>query len=183
MARMTGWSAEIPSWALPVTVPGVLVLIRGGGMLAYVGPVCAYQAGFEFSLAVSLNPDRADVLMAEFSGLTSTGGMPMPRVCVGFDGVVVDSAGVESWRFIPGQPLLRDCGWSSSVLVGQLNPRHVSRWWVSPLPVAGPVEFTVSLPGRAGWQGSARMDAGQITGAARRSAVLWAEAEPGPDPR
>jgi hypothetical protein len=134
-SHRAGPEAERPSW------------FRERGTLAYIGPVCAYQAGFSFSLAVSLNPDGTGEPGEKFSTQGSAGRMPAPQVCVGFDDVVMDSTGVESWQFTPGQPVLRDCGWTSSVLPGQLNPRHVSRWWVSPLPLAGTVEFTVTLPG------------------------------------
>lgn len=178
---MTEWSDDVPTSVLPVTVPGTAVLIRAGGVLAFVGPVCAYQAGFAFTLAVSLAPADADELRAELSDPDPAGGMPVPRVWVGFDDVVLDSARTESWRFTPGEPLLRGCGWSSSVWPGQIDPRHVSRWWVSPLPVAGPVEFTVTLPGAGQRRGNGRMDAGQIASAARRSVALWPEA--GTDPR
>src|SRR5213080_4592519 len=45
-----GWAAAPPTWALPVTAATTLVLVRQGGVLASVGPVCAYPVGFEFYL-------------------------------------------------------------------------------------------------------------------------------------
>ena len=58
--------------------------------------------------------------------------------------------------------------------------RAESRWWVSPLPPPGLVEFGVFLPGAAGPTGTASMDAAAILEAAGRSRALWPAPEAGP---
>jgi hypothetical protein len=178
-----GWSEIPPSWALPVTVPGPLVLVRGEGMLAWIAPMCAYPTGFLFSLAINLNLGDAGELGIDFDARPPRDQASLSRLWVRFDGAVVDSAEAMNGRAVAGQPVLRDRGWSSRyspVRAGYPSPRHVSSWWVSPLPRAGPVEFAVFLPGAAGRSGSARMEASLITSAARRSVVLWAEPETDP---
>jgi hypothetical protein len=173
-----GWSEIPPSWALPVTVPGPLVLVRGEGMLAWIAPMCAYPTGFLFSLAINLNLGDAGELGIDFDARPPRDQASLSRLWVRFDGAVVDSAEAMTWKAVTGQPVLRARGRYSTVRAGY--SRHVSRWWVSPLPRAGPVEFAVFLPGAAGRSGSARMEASLITSAARRSVVLWAEPETDP---
>ena len=171
------WSKTPPSWALPVTVAGELVLLRTEQMLVYIGPVCAYPVGFVFCLTVGLNP-RSEPRMTFGIGP----GGPVRRLQVRFDGWVADSAARRPVGEVRGEPVLWDCGWRST---GDRhpNPRHVSRWWVSPLPEAGPVEFAVFVDGSEEASGTAQMDAGQITGAASRSVALWAGPGREPEPR
>jgi hypothetical protein len=113
-------------------LPGTLVMIRERGMLAYIGPVCAYQAGFSFSLAVSLNPDGAGEPGEKFSAQDSAGRMPAPQVSVGFDDVVMDSTAVESWQFTPGPPACRRACWPGHGCAisqpGELDRGAVRRW-------------------------------------------------------
>jgi hypothetical protein len=51
-----GWAEAPPTWALPVTAAGNLVLVREGGVLVSVGAICAYPVGFVFYLAIGLDP-------------------------------------------------------------------------------------------------------------------------------
>lgn len=176
-----GWTQVPPSWALPVTVAGELVLVRRAGVLAYIGPVCAYPTGFLFYLTISLHPGRAGDQRIGFDVRSPEERAPISRLRVRFGDEVVDSVASMTGGVVVGQPLLRCCGAHSTVLDGHPHPRQESWWWVSPLPQGGPVEFAVFLPGEAEQSGAARMDAGQITRAARRSTVLWAE--PGTGPR
>jgi hypothetical protein len=173
MPAEVGWSEAPPSWALPVTVPGELVLIRAERMLAYIGPVWAYPTGFGFSLSVSMHPSSD--WRTGFGGRGARPNGPVTRLQVRFDGRIADPAALRSAEVAAGQPVLRDCGWRSTAQEGHPNPRYVGRWWVSPLPQAGPVEFTVFLEGATEVTGSAQMDAGQITRAASRSVTLWAD--------
>jgi hypothetical protein len=97
------------------------------------------------------------------------------RVCVGFsDGQVLDSAADMTAVVTPGMPVLMYSG-GVSALSGTPALRSESRWWVSPLPPAGPVQFTVLLPGSPESAGAASIDAARITSAAERSEVLWPE--------
>src|SRR5215831_13493570 len=54
-----GWAEAPPTWALPVTVAGDLVLVREGGVLVSVGAICACPVGFVFYLVISLDPHPA----------------------------------------------------------------------------------------------------------------------------
>jgi hypothetical protein len=58
--------------------------------------------------------------------------------------------------------------------------RAESRWWVSPLPGPGRIEFSVFLPSAAEADGTASMDAAVIIEAAARSEVLWPGVEAPP---
>ncbi|HEY2441558.1 MAG TPA: hypothetical protein VGI31_00335, partial [Streptosporangiaceae bacterium] len=149
--------------------------VRRADVLAYIGPVCAYPTGFLFSLTICPAPGGAGDAMIGFGAGGVQGRGPVIRVQVRFGGEVVDSAVRGTGRVVAGRSLLRDCGARSTGRVGHPHPRSESRWWVSPLPQAGPVEFAVFLPGEAEQSGAARMDASQVISAAGRSAVLWAE--------
>ena len=176
-----GWAQAPPEWALPVTVAGDLVLIRRGGVLVSVGAVCAYPVGFEFYLTVGLDRRQAagrraavpGDRMLGFHARTPQERESATRVAVGFaDGAVADST-APMRRVTPGEPVLRFAGGDSAI--GSYLPvlRAESRWWVSPLPPPGPVEFRVFLHGAAELDGTASMDAGVIVEAAARSQVLW----------
>jgi hypothetical protein len=170
-----GWSEAPPSWAVPVTVAGELVLVRRADVLAYIGPVCAYPTGFLFSLTIAAAPGGSGDSMIGLCVREGRRPGPVLRVQARFGDVTVDSAARGTGRAAAGQPLLRDWGASATGRVGHPHPRSAGRWWVSPLPPAGPVEFAVFLPGEAEQSGAGRMDAGPIIAAAGRSAVLWAE--------
>jgi len=175
------WAEAPPEWALPVTVAGDLVLVRQGGVLVSVGAVCAYPVGFEFYLTFGFDGGqaagwRAGVpgdRMLGFHARTPQERESATRIVVGFaDGTAADSL-VPMRRVTPGEPVLRFAGGDS--VIGSYLPvlRAESRWWVSPLPPPGPVEFRVFLHGAAGPGGTASMDAGAIVEAAARSQMLW----------
>ena len=175
-----GRAEKPPEWALPVTVAGDLVLVRQGGVLVSVGAVCAYPVGFEFYLTFGFDRGQAagwragvpgDRLLG-FHARTPHERESVTRIVVGFaDGTVADSLSMT--RVTPGEPVLRFAGGDSGI--GSYLPvlRAESRWWVSPLPPPGPVEFRVFLHGAAGPDGTASMDAGVIVEAAARSQALW----------
>jgi len=174
------WAGAPPEWALPVTVAGDLVLVRQGGVLVSVGAVCAYPAGFEFYLTFGFDGGQAagwgagvaGDRMLGFHARTAQERESATRIVVGFaDGTVADS--VSTMRVTRGEPVLRFAGGDSGI--GSYLPvlRAESRWWVSPLPPPGPVEFRVFLHGAAGPGGTASMDAGVILEAAARSQMLW----------
>lgn len=157
---------------MPVTVAGGLALVRQPGVLAYLGPVCAYPTGLLFWVSVSLDPQRLGDRGAGFDAGTRERPPWAPRVQVRFDGMVVDSATRPTGRAAAGMAVLRSCGWRAS---GAASPdaRHDSLWWVAPLPREGPVEFAVFLDGVTEHSGTARIDAGLIVDAARRAMSLW----------
>ena len=178
-----GWAWTEQAYALPVTVAGDLVLAQKPGVLAWVGPVCAYPAGFSFYLTIGL--DRAHVAdrLITFRGHGTAERATVTRLEVSFsDGRIADSAATFSngRQVRPGDPVLRFSGGSSEVRDYHLVPRSESRWWVSPLPPPGPVVFRLFLQGSAESTGTAEMDAGLISEAASRSEILWPGVESGP---
>jgi len=175
-----GWAEAPPEWALPITVAGDLVLARQGGVLVSVGAVCAYPVGFEFYLTFGFDRGQAagwsagvpEDRMLGFRARTPQERESVTRIVVGFaDGTVADSLSMV--KVTRGEPVLRFAGGDSGI--GPYLPvlRAESRWWVSPLPPPGPVEFRVFLHGAAGPGGTASMDAGAILEAAARSQMLW----------
>jgi len=184
-----GWAAAPPTWALPVTAATTLALVRQGGVLASVGPVCAYPVGFEFYLTFGFDtgPDaewRASATRDRLLGFHARRNEEQEsatRVAVGFaEGVAADSVACMHRRPRPGEPLLRFAGGDSVILQSVPPLRAESRWWVSPLPPPGLVEFGVFLPGAAGPSGTASTDAAAILEAAGRSRALWPAPEAGP---
>jgi len=182
------WAAAPPTWALPVTVTTTPVLMRQGGVLVSVGPVCAYPVGFEFYLTFGFDPGpdakwRAwaprDRLLG-FHVRRTEEQESATRVVVGFAaGVAADSVACMHRPARPGEPLLRFSGGDSVIHQSAPPLRAESRWWVSPLPPPGRVEFGVLLPGAAGPAGPASMDAVAILEAASRSRALWPAPEAG----
>jgi hypothetical protein len=173
------WADGPPTWALPVTVAGDLVLVRQAGALVRVGPICAYPAGFVFYLTVSFNPGQVAGRNVGFHVRTPQERASATRIRVTYaDGQMADSAAWMSGEQAPGRLLLRFDGGGSVIRDYFQVPRAESRWWVSPLPPPGPVGFTVFLQGAAEPSGTAAMDADPIIAAARRSQALWPEAAP-----
>jgi hypothetical protein len=175
------WAGAPPEWALPVTVAGDLVLVRQGGVLVSVGAVCAYPVGFEFYLTFCFDRSqtagrRAGVpgdRMLGFHARTPQERESATRIVVGFaDGTTADSV-VPLARVTPGVPVLRFAGGDSEIGSYLSVLRAERRWWVSPLPPPGPVEFRVFLHGAAEPDGTASMDAAAILEAAARSQALW----------
>ena len=169
------WTQAPPSWALPVTVAGALVLIRQADVLACIAPMCAYPTGLLFSLTISFNPRTADNTAIEFYDRGPAERVPLTRLQVRFDGEVLDSAAPRTGRTGDRVPVLRNCGAHSTSLAGHPHPKHESTWWLSPLPPAGPIEFALYLQGESEQSGAAHIDASQITNAAHQSVILRAE--------
>jgi hypothetical protein len=182
------WAEAPPTWALPVTAVGDLVLASEGGVLISVGAVCACPVGFVFYLAISLDPRPAAAWRKRGTGSRVLGfhvrtpqeRESAARIVVGFPGGrTVDSVtgmtGVTS-----GEPVLSFVGGDSVIPAYAPALRAESRWWVSPLPGPGRIEFSVFLPNAAEPDGTASMDAAVIIEAAARSEVLWPGAEAPP---
>jgi hypothetical protein len=175
-----GWGWAEPACALPVTVAGDLLLVRRAGVAVSLGPLCAYPAGFVFYLMIGIDRGRVTNRTVTFWGRSPADQAVATRLRVEFsDGRVADSLVKSRERPKPGDLVLRFSGGTSQIHGYDLVPRSESRWWVSPLPPPGPVEFTVFLQGAAEPSGTARVDAGLITEAAGRSQVLWPGTETG----
>jgi hypothetical protein len=178
-----------PSWALPVTVPGDLVLVREGGVLVTVGAVCVYPVGFEFYLTFGFDPRDGAAWRTRAPGKQVLGfHMRTPgeresatRIVVGFPGgKPADSADMTTGNVGPQEPTLRFSGGGSVIRSNSPVLRAESRWWVTPLPPPGLVDFSVFLHGAAEPDGRARMEAALIIEAAARSQVLWPAAGTAP---
>jgi hypothetical protein len=184
-----GRAESPPAWALPVTVAGDLVLVREGGVLASIGAVCVYPEGFEFYLTVGFDSRDGAAWRTRAPGNQVLGfDMRTPeerdsatRIVVGFPGgKSADSADSMTRNAVPGAPTLRFCGGDSAIRSYFPVLRAESRWWVTPLPPPGVVDFSVFLRGAAEPDGSATMAAAVIIEAAGRSQVLWPTAETAP---
>ena len=178
-----------PPWALPVTVAGDLVLVREGGVLVTVGAVCVYPVGFEFYLTFGFDPRDGAAWRTRAPGKQVLGfHMRTPeeresatRIVVGFPGgKSADSADMTTGNVAQQEPTLRFSGGGSVIRPYFPVLWAESRWWVTPLPPPGLVDFSVFLHGAAEPDGSASMDAALIIEAAARSQVLWPAAETAP---
>jgi len=166
------WTETPPSWAVPVTVASVPVLVRSPAVLVYVAPIWAYPTGFLFSLVTSMTPGHATDPHLDFRDHLAGKAVPRARLQVRFGGKVLDSTGPTPGTTAAGQPVLRYCGGHSTTSNGHPDPHHVNRWWVSPLPQAGHIDIAVWFPIPDGLHGAAQIDAGRLLSAARLSTVL-----------
>jgi hypothetical protein len=174
---------------LPVTVGGDLTLIRQPGLLAFVGPICAYPLGFLFYLTISVDsraldpglPEKPSQYLVNFSARTPDERQSAASIQVRFsDGRAAESGDDTADRLTSPDILLNYSGGTSLLHSNAPILTAESCWWVSPLPPAGPVHFTVTLPGLPGGAGSAAFDASLIAAAASQSSPLWPDAKMGP---
>ncbi len=184
-----GWASTPPAWALPVTVAGDLVLVRQGGVLVSVGAVCAYPVGFEFYLTFGFNPAPAAEWRARapggrvlgFHARTPHEQVTAARIAVGLAGrAAADSVACMNREVTWGEPIVTFAGGDAGIPSYAPVLRAESRWWVSPLPSPGLVEFSIFLHGADEPNGTASLDAEGILEAAGRSQVLWPAPETGP---
>jgi len=177
-----------PAWALPVTVAGNLVLVRQGGVLVSVGAVCAYPVGFEFYLTFGFNPAQAAEWRARtpgdrvlgFHARTPHEQVTAARIAVGFAGTVADSVSCMNTEVTEGELIVAFAGGDAGIPSYAPLLRAESRWWVSPLPPPGVVEFSIFLHGADEPDGTASLDAAEILEAVGRSQVLWSAPGTGP---
>ena len=181
-------SGDWPVRYLPVTVGGDLTLIREPGLLAFVGPICAYPVGFLFYLTISVDPQALDPAPPEgpprylvnFSARTPDERASAASIGIGFsDGRTAGSGDGMAGRLTPPDIRLNYSGEISPLRSNAPRLTVESCWWVSPLPPEGPVHFAVTLPGLPGGAGIAALDASLITAAASQSSPLWPDAPSG----
>jgi hypothetical protein len=166
-----GRAENPPAWALPVTLPGDLVLISQPGTLVGIGPICACPAGFTFYLMASLDSTVANPPELLFLGRTTYERQNMTRFLIRYIDGMTAASGHNRRAAEKGELTLRYCG-------EQRQPngnwvRQESMWWVSPLPPPGPVDFQIHLPAPQQATGAAHYDGTAIIQAASRSEVLW----------
>jgi hypothetical protein len=182
------WAETPPTWALPVTAVGDLVLVREGGALVSVGAICAYPMGFVFYLAIGLDPRHmagwpnrgASSRVLGFHVRTPEERESATRIVVGLPGGKTADSVACMTGVTPGEPVLSFAGGDSVIPAYAPALRAESRWWVSPLPGRGQVEFSVFLHNAAEPGGTASLDAAGIIEAAARSQVLWPGVEAAP---
>jgi hypothetical protein len=188
MPGREGWAEAPPAWALPATAAGDLVLVREGGVLVSVAAVCACPVGFVFYLTISLDPRRAagwrkrgtGSRLLGFHVRTPAERESATRIVVGFPGGETADSVAGMTGVTPGEAVLSFAGGDSVIPAYAPALRAESRWWVSPLPGPGQVEFSVFLHGAAAPDGTASLDAAAIIDAASRSQVLWPGGESAP---
>jgi hypothetical protein len=175
----SGLTERPPGWALPVTISGDLALIRQPAVLASIGAICVYPNGFTFYLTIGLDPDRVNDQTIRFHAHTLEERASTTKLQIHFpNGQTVDSLTRTPERAAEGRPILRFCGGRSVISSYSPYARCESRWWVSPLPPPGSVEFAIFLQGSAEQSGTALIDANQITNAATKAEILWPAKEP-----
>lgn len=162
--RDTGPPGPEPGTALPVTIPGDLVLVRRPGLAIWAGAVSAWREGFEFTLLMLHDfsvhgpvVDFAPVLGHQDAGVWLLIRFADGRIC---------AADADSKRTLeqpsgPGLQLI------SGAATG--HGTNFTRWQVRPLPPHGPVKLTIGSGGPA-WEtiGSGSLDGTAILAATQR---------------
>jgi hypothetical protein len=141
--------------------------------VAIIG-IAAYARGFEFFLARRIRPgtpglDQDPTPEMLRRRLRDTEDFP---VSVQFsDGRVAISSGPHD-DSEPAGPILQRRGG------GGTSRSQLLRWWVWPLPPAGPLEFSCQWPVYGIGETRISIDGQLILDAARRSVQLWPEGDP-----
>jgi hypothetical protein len=149
--------------ALPVTIPGDLVLLRRPGLAIWAGAVSAWREGFEFTLLM-LHDFRVHGEVLDFAPVLGDQGAGV-WLSIRFADGRTCAADVDTKRTLeqPAGPGLQVI---SGFAAG--NGANDSRWQVRPLPPHGLVQLTISLGGPGGETvGSGSLDGTAILAATR----------------
>lgn len=159
-----------PSWALPVTMTGDLVLVHEPGLLIGIGPICVYPTGFFIYLLIIFDTVHEGETWLSFTGRTEQERRTRTRLLVRYpDGKTADST--RKSRTESDQPILSYFADNRQVY-GNIARQEVV-WWTSPLPAAGPLNFEIRLPNATKASGTGHVAGSTIRTAAARSEVLW----------
>lgn len=153
-------------------VPQRLVLVHTESALVFVDHLLAFPTGLEFTTVVARRQAPDDI--ADPFGWDSRHGVtPVPPPEILRLGIVFSDGEVASNLLdrprgdgTPRGPVLR----SLSGYGGR--GRSERRWWLWPLPPAGPVRFVVEWPAERVTETSAEVDGDQILAAAAKALVL-----------
>jgi hypothetical protein len=174
------WAASPPAWARPVSVPLNVTLVQQPDLVARVTGACAFPTGFLFFLVLGFDIRSIPFERLDFYAPREPAGYPAPaRLQVRFsDGRVADSSVKTHHRPPPEEAvMIFDGGNSKPCEPGTSETdafrRHERRWWVSPLPSPGMLEFTMRMRDSSTLAGAAGCDAGPILAAASRSVPQW----------
>jgi hypothetical protein len=133
------------TWALPVTVPGDLVLLSQPGAVVGIGPICVYPVGFSFYLIVSLDAALTDSPELLFLGRSAHERDNMTRLLIRYgDGA---AARTSENKITAGEDdlILRYCGEERQV--NENLTRQESLWWGFTTPTPRPCRIP-DLPTR-----------------------------------
>jgi hypothetical protein len=174
------------SWELPeADLPGIvsidtLQLARSDRAVAAITGMAAHTTGFEIFLTVRLHPDSErdgppnprDIRESfRFGVQFADGSKAISRHVRRFKGPGPVRAPRRDPETEPDGPIL------APYMTAAGPGTHSSRWWVWPLPPAGPVDFVCEWPVFGIPETRTTLDATPILDAARRSLQLWPENE------
>ena len=184
VTRRPGWVR--PDTVIPGGVPAELLLVRTDAVAVAVGGVRAYPNGFEFTVHVRLRwVDREIGPVGDpFSWHRRYGGPETAEDVLRLGVLYADGrrAATTGWRRPPRGEGADD---GQLVLVQQGGGGSQQAWdqkfWVHPLPPAGPVTLIAAWREHGVSETRADLDGGAIREAAGRAVRLWPD-EPGAKP-
>jgi hypothetical protein len=144
--------------------------------VAIIG-IAAYTRGFEFFLARCIRPGTPGLdedLTPEMRRYKLTDWQDFPAISVQFPDGRTAISGRPYGDGKPEGPILQSRGG------GGTPHSQLLRWWVWPLPSAGPLEFICQWPVYGIGETRVRINGQLILDAARRSVQLWPEDNPAP---
>jgi hypothetical protein len=139
--------------------------------VAIIG-ISAYARGFEFFLARRIRPGTPGLDQDPTPDMVRRGEPADFPVSVQFSDGRTAISGRPRGDSEPTGPLLQSRGG------GGTSHSQLLRWWVWPLPPAGPVEFICQWPVYGIGETRIGIDGQLILDAARRSVQLWPEDDP-----
>lgn len=168
-----GWRR--PNGVLPGLSPVGLILARTAEMALAVGNVLGYPNGFEFTVNARLRHERLVWGKSPLDPLASphTGREPERALRLGVQYADGRRARTSSHRPIPVHDHDRDGLVLREVGTGGTDRQWDGRFWVHPLPAAGPVTFIASWLLYDLAEARAELDSSVIREAAARAVILW----------
>lgn len=168
-----------PDAVIPASVPGELVLIRTEEVAVWVGSICAYPNGFEFTAHVRMRGADHSVpgwhdLFNRF-GTRSPQGSASDALRLGLLYADGRRGATTGGHWDPDDPnglILLPGG------AGGSARRWDGKFWVHPLPPEGPVTFVAAWPKYAVAETQAELDGASIRLASGRAVSLWPEESP-----
>lgn len=164
-----------PAGVIPVTVPGDVVLLRAPGQVTWVGAVTVFPDSFVFTVLTLF--DTRVTKPHESWALEVPHRSRETWLAVRFSDGRYRAADLNANtpRHQPQGPHVRFQGGQANWTDGW----DYSRWWVTPLPPAGPVELAIHLNGDTDPTGVGCLDGDALIDAAARAQALWADVLPG----
>jgi hypothetical protein len=172
-ARLVHHPWNPPEAELPGIVPiDTLHFDRSEQAAVAIIGISAYARGFEFFLARRIRPGTPGLDQDPTPDMVRRGEPADFPVSVQFSDGRTAISGRPRGDSEPTGPLLQSRGG------GGTSHSQLLRWWVWPLPPAGPVEFICQWPVYGIGETRIGIDGQLILDAARRSVQLWPEDDP-----